>query len=243
MGSHRGPTTVKFRYTLKVIAGLAFLVVAAWITYWLLFQYQVRNLLGIAAIVMFLGVPSIIAVFKVPGELLALVAIWSSDDPAPLEEAMGDLRARDMSLRPAVRLHRLFRQLPKTNIPPAHREPVDPLYADINVEEIGVYQRYFDEIVRHVDLDNYTKWSMSREYDRAKMDVDDAWMYQVLLKAEKDGISGPLLQNMANQYFFADILERETEKHHWVRRVMHPHATEFFPGATQMRLMMESVSD
>ena len=68
-------------------------------------------------------------------------------------------------------------------------------------------------------------------------------MYQVLLKAEKDGINGALLQNMVNQYFFADILQREQDKHHWTRRVMHPRDTEYFPGGTQTRIMLEMVSE
>ena len=95
MTHEKSGTTVKFRYTLKLIAGLAFLLFAAWLTYWLLFQYQVRNLLGITAIVIFLGIPSITAIFKIPGELLAFVAIWRSDDPVSLERALGDLRERD----------------------------------------------------------------------------------------------------------------------------------------------------
>lgn len=95
MPHERSGTSVKFRYTLKLIAGLAFLLFAASVTYWLLFQYQVRNLLGIVAIVIFLGIPSIIAISKIPGELLALVAIWRSDDPASLERTFGDLRERD----------------------------------------------------------------------------------------------------------------------------------------------------
>ena len=141
-------------------------------------------------------------------------------------------------------LGRLFRRRPRASVPREHSEPVDPFYVDINVEDIGVYQRYFDKIIGHVDVGNYTDWSMSRENDRLRMDADDEWMDDVFREANRDGISGALLQNMVNQYFFADMLEREQDKQHWVRRVMHPRSPrEYFPPAAQMRGMMEMVSE
>jgi len=130
-----------------------------------------------------------------------------------------------------------------TNIPQEHFRNVDPLYAAINIEDVGVYKRYFDNIIAHVDVDNYTKWSMSRDYDRNQLQKDDAWMYQILLEADRDGIKGALLQNMVNQYFFADILERHLDKPRWVRRVMHPDPERnYFPDGRTMRLIMERVS-
>ena len=141
-------------------------------------------------------------------------------------------------------LDRLFRRRPRTRVPREHAEPVDPFYADISVEDIGVYQRYFHKIIGHVDVGNYTDWSMSCEYGRLRMDADDEWMDDVIREANRDGISGALLQNMVNQYFFADILEREQDKQHWVRRVMHPRPPqEYFPPGAQMRGMMEMVSE
>jgi hypothetical protein len=88
-------TSAKVRYTLKLVAGLAFLVLALWLTYWLLFDYKVRNVVGLAAIVLFLGIPALIAILKIPGELMALVAIWRSDDPASLDDILGHLREHD----------------------------------------------------------------------------------------------------------------------------------------------------
>ena len=141
-------------------------------------------------------------------------------------------------------LGRLFRRRARTHIPLEHSEPVDLFYAEINVEDIGVYQRFFDRIIGHVDVTNYTNWSMSREYDRPRMDADDAWMYEVFHAADRDEISGGLLQNLVNQYFFADMLEREKDKRRWVRRVMHPRPPhEYFPPGAQMRGMMEAVSE
>ncbi|MHC4404155.1 MAG: hypothetical protein ACYTG0_31255 [Planctomycetota bacterium] len=95
MASSSNATGVRLRYTLKLVGGLAFLVTAMWLTYWLLFEYRVRNVLGMAAVVVLLGIPCIIAILKVPGELIALVAIWRSDDPATLDRVLGDMRERD----------------------------------------------------------------------------------------------------------------------------------------------------
>ena len=92
MASQRSPTAVKFYYTLKLIAGLAFLVFAVWLTYWLVFQYQVRNLVGLAAIIIFLGFPSIAAILTIPGELVLVIQIWRSDDPESLKKVLDDMR-------------------------------------------------------------------------------------------------------------------------------------------------------
>ena len=91
---------------------------------------------------------------------------------------------------------------------------------------------------------NYTHWSMSRDYDRTRLDTDDEWMGDVLEQAQQDGLVGAFLQNMVNQYFFADVLQREEDQRRWVRRVMHPQGpTEYFPPAAQMRGMMEVLSE
>ena len=40
----RNPRSARIAYTLKFLAGLVFFGLAAWLTYWLLFEYKVRNL-------------------------------------------------------------------------------------------------------------------------------------------------------------------------------------------------------
>ncbi len=86
----------------------------------------------------------------------------------------------------------IFRRRPRIEIPQEHAEPLDRLYVDICVEDIGVYQRYFEKIIEHVDVANYTQCSLSREYDCAKLDSDDEWMHGVLQQANQDGIAGAL---------------------------------------------------
>ena len=95
MVSPSSPTVVRLRYTLRLVAGLAFLVFATWLTFWLLFEYRLRNLFAIGAIIVFLAIPCVIAILKVPGELVVLVAMWQSDDPATLDRLLGDMRERD----------------------------------------------------------------------------------------------------------------------------------------------------
>ena len=85
---------VKVVYTLMLVAGLTFLLGVAWLMYWLLFLYQVRNLAGIGAIVLFLGIPLLSSLFKIPAVLSLLVAIWRADDPASLERDIGYVRER-----------------------------------------------------------------------------------------------------------------------------------------------------
>ena len=75
--------------------GLAFLAFAVWLSYWLLFQYRVRNPIGFGAIILFLVSPSIIAICKIPQEITWLIAIWRSDDPALLDRAIGEIRERE----------------------------------------------------------------------------------------------------------------------------------------------------
>lgn len=95
MTENRNPRSIKLRYTLKLIAGLAFLIFAIWLSYWLIFEYRVRNILAFGAIILFLILPGILSMLKIPGEIIALIAIWRSDEPASLEKALGDLRERD----------------------------------------------------------------------------------------------------------------------------------------------------
>lgn len=95
MTENRNPRSIKLRYTLKLIAGLAFLIFAIWLSYWLIFEYRVRNILGLGAMILFLIIPAVVAIATIPRELVALIAIWRSDEPASLEKAFGDLRERD----------------------------------------------------------------------------------------------------------------------------------------------------
>lgn len=127
----------------------------------------------------------------------------------------------------------------KTQIPNFQMEAIVAFYERIPIEEIALYQIHFDKIINKLDVSNYTKWSKSKKYDRIKLGEEDKWMYEMLVKAEGDGINGALLQNMINQYFFADIFQREIDKKWWVQRVVYGKYTDYFPNAQRMRNILE----
>ena len=87
--------TSKVRYSLKVILGLSFLCFAVWLSYWLIFDYGVRNLLGLIAIGIFLIIPSVLSALTIPREILALIVVWRSNDPERGSKAMEHIREQD----------------------------------------------------------------------------------------------------------------------------------------------------
>lgn len=88
---------VKLKYTLKLSAGLGFLVAVVGLVYWLLVVYDVRNWLGLTAIFFFLILPGLASLRTIPNEIRALAMIWRSEDPASVEQALEDLRERGLS--------------------------------------------------------------------------------------------------------------------------------------------------
>lgn len=94
MNDKRSATSIKVRYAIKLAIGLAFLAAVMALIYWLLFVYQVRNLVGLALIIVFLIMPSLVALLRIPWEIRGLIAVLRSDDPAALDNALGDVRER-----------------------------------------------------------------------------------------------------------------------------------------------------
>lgn len=139
-------------------------------------------------------------------------------------------------------LKRLFSKR-KIKISDDHTQEIDPFYSDIDIEQIGIYQIHFNRIIEKVDVSNYTKWSMGKDFNKTKLESDDEWIIEQLLIAAEDGINGALLQNMVNQYFFADILQRQSEKSRWISRVIHRNfPDDYFPDGNTLRKMMELLS-
>jgi hypothetical protein len=88
------PIAYKLGYTVRAMVGLAFIVGVAWLIYWLVIEYQVRNLFGLAAILVFLVVPCLLALLTVPAELVALFLVWQSKDPKRTDEELAEIRER-----------------------------------------------------------------------------------------------------------------------------------------------------
>ena len=119
----------------------------------------------------------------------------------------------------------------------------DPAYADINENQIRLYQKYLDGLFTVIDVDNYTLWSTSKEYDKEKMKRDDRLMEKVCCtEAASHGLSPAVLQTMVNQYFFADPWLREQYQGTWVDTVVYNNdKVSFFPGAGDTRKLLDAV--
>ncbi len=120
----------------------------------------------------------------------------------------------------------------------------DPYDAEIREDQIGLYQKYLDGLFAVIDIDNYTSWSMSKEYDKERMKRDDRLMQGVCCEqAAADGLSPSTLQVMIYQYFFADPWLRERYQSKWVETVVYDEEElSFFPGAQNVRGLMDAVS-
>ena len=120
----------------------------------------------------------------------------------------------------------------------------DPFYKEIGEDQISLYQGHLDRLVGEVDIENIMQWAMSKEYDKEKLERDDRLLEKVCCdEAVSDGLSPAHLQIMINQYFFADPHLRESYESTWVATVVYnQEKVSFFPGATKVREMLESVS-
>lgn len=119
----------------------------------------------------------------------------------------------------------------------------DPFYDEVEEEKIGLYQYYFVRVIDAVDLDTQTKWSQGKDYDRSQMEKDERAMEQIIaVEARREDLAPVVLQVMVNQYFFADIYQREIDKRHWVKRVLHRKDVDYFPTGWRVRAGLEKLS-
>jgi len=120
---------------------------------------------------------------------------------------------------------------------------IDSFYADVNVEQIALYQHYFKKVINAVDVPNNTRWSRSEPYDRVRFEADDEVMYKIIVEeAASEGLSASYLQIMVNQYFFADELFRELDRDTWVKFVIRRKDGDYFPDGLTTRQLLEKVS-
>ena len=120
----------------------------------------------------------------------------------------------------------------------------DPFYKEIREGQIRLYQKYLDALFTAIDIDNYTLWTQSNEYDRERLKRDDSLMEKVCCEqAASHGVSPVYLQIMINQYFFADPWLRERYQGTWAETVVYNREKlDFFPLAGNVRKLLEAVS-
>ncbi len=80
---------------------------------------------------------------------------------------------------------------------------IDSFYGEVQREQIGLYQHYFDKIIDSIDIDTQTKWSKSEKYNREQMEKDEDAMEIIANEAAREGLAPAILQVMVNQYFFS----------------------------------------
>ena len=79
--------------------------------------------------------------------------------------------------------------------------------------EIEVYQKYFNEILKEINIHNTTKWIQFQKGDFKKYEIDDRKIFEKLKQVKRNGkIFSLYLQIMIDQYIFADVLVRERNK-------------------------------
>lgn len=112
----------------------------------------------------------------------------------------------------------------------------DPFYSEMEKNKIGLYQKYFDRLLKSVNVDNFTNRSAGKEYDKAVARQDDITIEKIIVEEaqKKDGLLPVYLQVIFEQYIFADVWERESDKHNWVNRVLHRKNVDYFPDATRI---------
>lgn len=105
----------------------------------------------------------------------------------------------------------------------------DPFYEKINPQRLNTYQRYLDALFTVIDVDNYTRWAASKDYDKEKLSKQDRLMDRLFREdASTRGLSPDYLHTMINQYFFADPWLRERYKRSWAETVVYRRRTKSF---------------
>ena len=122
------------------------------------------------------------------------------------------------------------------------RRVSDPFYAGINWRQLRLYQKYLNALLRVIDVDNYTKWTNSNTFDRAKLKRDERLIARVCREeAASYDLSPEFLQTMIHQYFLADVSLRERYQGNWVETVVYRRgAIDFFPEAKRVRRLLDA---
>lgn len=94
---------------------------------------------------------------------------------------------------------------------------IDEFYADLDIEQIDRYQKYFIKMINGTDISDHKK-------------VNHDSLGKTLDEAEKENLVPVYLQVMFEQYLFADVYFRDMNRVNWVKKVMHRERPDFFPS-------------
>lgn len=120
----------------------------------------------------------------------------------------------------------------------------DPVFERVISDQIDRYQRCFNHLLEGIDINTQTCWAHSKHYDRARFDSDSKMMQARLDKMghEFPDLDPAVVWIMANQYFFADTLERERDRTTWVRTVLHRQDIDYFPTGSAVLMILRQMN-
>jgi hypothetical protein len=102
-------------------------------------------------------------------------------------------------------------------------------YSKIKPDDVSIYQKYFNDILEKVDIDNFTRQSLEKNYDKEKIDKDYTVVEKICNEFKRDNLYPVYLQVMFEQYIHSDPILREKYKKTWINRVMKRESVDFFP--------------
>lgn len=109
---------------------------------------------------------------------------------------------------------------------------LDEIYKHIKKEEEPLYQKYFEEVLDKIDVQNFTNQTLKKSFKKNKVGIEYQTIEKIANRAKKRNHLSPLiLQIMLEQYFWADIIMREVYKKEWVYKVMNRENEAFFPDS------------
>jgi len=96
----------------------------------------------------------------------------------------------------------------------------DNRFYKIETEEIGLYQKYFKEILEKIDLTHFYYWCFNDDRcDISEINRQYKKISRILTKAENDGLNQWYLNNIFLQYIFAGG-RGENYTYIWVKTVL-----------------------
>jgi hypothetical protein len=108
----------------------------------------------------------------------------------------------------------------------------DSIYKNVVSGTESLYQKYFEEILGQIDVQNFTNQTLGKLFDRVKGESDHKVVEKIVTKAQEEYKLYPgILQIMLEQYIWADELMREIDKSRWIYRVMNRKDEDFFPDS------------
>ena len=120
---------------------------------------------------------------------------------------------------------------------------VDPAYDDVTDAQLPRYQLYIDKVLAEIDIDTETAWSANRPYDKQQFFRDEATIERIIAhEAAAEGLNPAVLQVMVNQYFFADVYQRERDRDRWAYRVLHRKDVDYFPDPVAIADLLNRAS-